>query len=338
MKHNRTIAGFLAGALLCVLAAGACIRMPLYDREKQLELKLELKLELDVDIDIEIAHDVGLPTHIEMPEHMKCCFFDPGTGNLSYTEFVGPNGGAINAATGTYNMLIYNFGTEYIQIRGENNINTMEAFTSDITATKRMDLAKFYAPTKAEGDGELDEMPDEPIIWAPDHLLVAKQEVEIPEFAGESQTIVIHSAAKTIVETYSFEVKTVTGTENIKSVDAFVTNQAVSYFVGKGEANPQPATIYFPIAVDLKKGCLYTTFNTFGKLPGESKAFLHILVQDLNGDYMPITVDITAQFEKPDKHIIVEEPIVVPDPESRAGGIAPTVDPWKNQNIDVPIG
>ena len=79
-------------------------------------------------------------------------------------------------------------------------------------------------------------------------------------------------------------------------------------------------------------------FNTFGKLPGESKSYLHILVTDTNGDEFHITADITDQFEKPDHHIVLDEEIVIPKPEDRAGGIAPSVNPWEEEIIDVPIG
>ena len=191
---------------------------------------------------------------------------------------------------------------------------------------------KFY-----KNNTKADEL-NEPIIYAPDHLLVTVQEVEIPEFSGVSQTITISSQVKTIVDNYIFEVHTVVGAEYIESAEAFVTNQASSSFFGRGEVNPTPATICFPVGVDKEKGCLYTVFNTFGKLPGESDAFLHILVRDTGGNEYEFSTDITDQFEKPDNHIIIEEPVDIPEPESSAGGIAPTVENWNEENVDVPIG
>ncbi|MBQ6918076.1 MAG: DUF5119 domain-containing protein, partial [Prevotella sp.] len=242
---------------------------------------------------------------------------------------VGTYGGALSLGPGRYTMLIYSFGTEYIQVRGENDLNTIEAFTSDITESKLPALQKFTGATKAD---------DPTIIYAPDHLLVTRQEVEIPEFSGESQTITISSVVQTIVDTYIFEVHTVVGAEYIESAEAFVTNQSRSSFFGKGEISQDPVTIWFPVGVDRDKGCLYTVFNTFGKLPGTSESYLHILVRDTGGNEYTFSVDITDQFEKPDNHILIEEPVIVPEPESNAGGIAPSVDPWKDENIDVPIG
>ena len=317
------------GIVLCAVVVGACIRMPLYDREKKLELVLDMNLDLHVDIPDTIA--VNIPRTIPRPEVMECCFYDPATNKISFSDFVGSTGGTIEAVTGSFKMLVYALGTEFIKIQNERDLMTIEAFTSDISATKKADLAKFYAPpTKAE--------PEAPIIWAPDHLMMVLMDVDIPDYAGEDQTITIHATANTIVQTFIFEVRTVTGIENIDRVEAFVTNQARSCFFGRGEINTDPVTIYFPVEIDRKHGCLYTTFNTFGKLPGESKSYLHILLHNFQGEELLVTVDITGQFENPDKHIVIEEPIDVPLPESRSDGIVPMVDPWDEQKIDVGIG
>lgn len=310
----------------------ACKRMPLYDLEKIVELELELDLKLDIQIDLDVKVDIEVDTVIEIPEHMKVGFYSDADNTLSYTEFVGPTGGIINTPPGTYVMLVYSFGTEYIQIRGEGNINTVEAFTSDITATKGATLRGF---TRA---GEDNDEPQGPVIYAPDHLLVTRQTVVIPEAATESQTITVHSTVSDIVETYAFQVPDIEGAEYLESVEAFVTNQARSTFFGRGEVSQEPATIWFPVGIDREKGILFTVFNTFGKLPGESHCYLHLLLRDTNGDELRITTDITNEFNKTDHNIIVNEHINVPKPESRTGGIEPSVDPWKEDSTNVNIG
>ena len=317
--------------LVLMLALVSCRRMPLYIRETNLELKLELNLDLNLELDLDIDVDIELEmATIKEPEYLKTNFYSPETGQLMYSQFVDTYGGALSLGPGRYTMLIYSFGTEYIQIRGENDINTIEAFTSDITSYKLPVLQKFAGATKADAHT---------IIYAPDHLLVTRQEVEIPEFSGESQTITISSAVQTIVDTYIFEVHTVVGAEYIESAEAFVTNQSRSSFFGRGEISQDPVTIWFPVGVDRDKGCLYTVFNTFGKLPGTSESYLHILVKDTGGKVYTFTVDITDQFENPDNHIIIEEVVDIPEPEyMKGGGIAPTVDPWKDEIIDIPIG
>ena len=315
--------------LLLVLTLASCVRMPLYNKETSIDLNLDLDLDLKLDLDLDVDVDIEMEAaQIKEPEYLKTNFYSPETGKMLHSQFVGTHGGSLSLGAGRYIMLIYSFGSEYVHVRGEEDINTIEAYTSDITETKMSTLRKF-AETKALS---------EPIIYAPDHLLVTRQEIEVPEFAGESRTIVISSQVQTIVDTYTFEVHSVVGAEYIESAEAFVTNQARSSFFGRGEISQEPATIYFPVGVDKKKGCLYTVFNTFGKLPGTSEAYLHILVRDTGGNEYKFSSDITEQFEDPDSHIVIEEEMEIPEPEQVTGGIAPTVDQWQEENIDVPIG
>ena len=297
-----------------------------HNENYNLSLLLELKLELDVDVEV----SVETHTQIEKPDYMKVLFYNPQTGMLSDSEIVGADGGNIYEDPGKYDMLVYSFGTEWTQIRGENNINTLEAFTSDITATKSRLLRAF---TRGE-----DDEPQGPIIYTPDHLLVAHEKVVIPEFSEENRVITLTANAKTVVETYGFQVTNITGIEYIASVEAFVTNQARSTFFGRGEKSTEPATLYFPIEVNPSEGYIHTSFNTFGKLPGESRSYLHILIKNTSGEEVKISVDITDQFEKEDHEIIIDEEIDVPAPEDSGSGIAPTVDPWEEEKHDVPIG
>jgi len=306
--------------------------MTLYDVEKVLHLEMQLDLKLDVDIDIEIASDldIELEDSIKMPEYNKVLFYSPASEALLHTEFVGGTGGDISTPPSTYNMLVYSFGTEYVQIRGEGSLSTIEAFTSDITSNKSSQLRGFMRSGDSEALG--------PIIYPPDHLLVASEQVVIPEYTEGNYNITIHAEAHTIVKTYSFKVTNITGSQYIESCEAFVTNQARSCFFGCGELSPEPATLSFPVGINHKKGILYTTFNTFGKLPGESRSLLHILIRDTGGEEHRITQDITDQFDNENRYIVIDDPIIIPEPESHGGGLSPSVNPWDEENHDVPIG
>lgn len=315
-----------------ILGFSSCRRLPLYDENNVMSLDLVLKLNIDIDIDVSIAEglDIKIPTTIPTPTYNKVLFYPYGSTKLSYSTIVSATGGEIFTPPGKYSMVAYSLGTEYIQIRGEGDINSLEAYTSDVTATKLGILRGF---TRA---GESD--PPGPIIYAPDHLLVAVEDVVIPEWTGESQTITIEAFEKTIVQTYTFEVQTVIGSEYIQSCEAFVTNQARSSFFGRGEISTEPATICFEVGVNQTKGCLYTVFNTFGKLPGESTSYLHILIKDTGGTEHRVTVDITDQFNNPEHHILITEPVVIPTPTPGGAGIAPTVDEWNEEIRDIGIG
>ncbi len=292
--------------------------------DDNLLLVLELKLELDVDLPVsDAAH-----TKIHVPTYMVVNFYDIESGALKKTEYVGPYGGPLHVTPGTYDMVVYSFDTEYTQERGESNIKTLEAFTSDITASKQplFSLVAKDDTTSAPG----------PIIWTPDHLLVARKRVEIPPYSEVQRVITIEAAAETIVETYAFEVPHIVGIEYAQSVDAFVTNQALSNYFGRDEVNASPATVYFPVDVNRKDSCFQTTFNTFGKLPGESRSYLNIIAVNSDGKPVIVISDITEQFADTTHIIVIPDTVVIPPPAS--GGIAPTVEEWEEINHDVPIG
>ena len=305
---KKTILGVLF--LLCF---SSCELMPLYEKEASVRLELELDLK---------------EGEIPVPEFMKACFFSPEGGNLSLDHFVESNGGDLSVASGTYTLLVYSFGTEYVQIRGEGSLETIEAFTSDITASKIPTYRKL-AGTKAEEEA--------PIYYAPDHLLVARQTITVPEFEGENISLVFEARPKTICETYSFEVPNVEGVDYVQSAEAYVTNQAQGYYIGKGEPSTQPATLWFPVEVDRERGVLNTTFNTFGVLPGGSHTYLYVVVRNSGGQSVSFSADITEQLADPSHEIVIEEEITIPQPPG-ASGFTPEVSAWEEEHTDIHIG
>ena len=297
-------------SLLCLLS---CSRMPLYVKDPS--VKLDLNLDLDEGT-------------IPEPEHMKALFYSSDGSQLYNTHFVGSEGGNLSVASGTYTLLVYSFGTEYIQIRGEGSLETIEAFTSDITASKRSAYRKLVG-TKA---GE-----DAPIFYAPDYLLVAMATIEVPEFTGENILAEVQMEPSSVVQTYSFEVTQVEGIDYVESAEAYVTNQARSYFIGQMKASTEPATLWFPIEVDREKGILNTTYNTFGVLPGGSRTIIHFVVRNSGGQEVTFSADITDQLTNPEHKIVADEEITIPKPAGPSG-ISPEVDPWQEEIRDVPIG
>lgn len=322
--------------VMVVLVAGlftACDYKELcYDHhhadKPNLILKLDLKLDIDIDIDIKD----GEHTEIKIPSHMVVCFYDTLSGALKKMTYVGPYGGPLQVNPGTYDMVVYSFDTEWTQVRGESNRKHLEAFTSDITNSKSPQFAYFFAPssdtTSAPG----------PIIYTPDHLLVTRKRIEIPQYSLEELVITIEAVASTVVETYGFEVTNITGIEYISTVEAFITNQSRSSFFGRGELNQEPATIYFPMEVNRDSMTLKTAFNTFGKLPGESRSYLNLLLTDEEGNPYTIVTDITDQFGDSAHTIVIQDTVVIPPPSQGGSGIAPTVEEWEEENHDVQIG
>lgn len=321
----------LTMALALALALTSCRYKDLcYDHDHwakpNLMLNLSLKLDLDVDLDVTTeAH-----TKVEIPQYLKVCMYDSLTGTLKRTEFVGSYGGPLQVTPGKYYMMVYSFDTEWTQVRGEGDINTLEAFTSDITEAKMPLFSHFNRMKASEAPG--------PIIYTPDHLLMTAKHIEIPQFSTEDIVMTIEATAATIVQTYGIETMNITGVENIASAEAFITNQARSSFFGRGEISQEPATIYFPMEINREEGTIETTFNTFGKLPGESQCYLYILLLDTEGTPYTVVEDVTDMFNDTTHMIQVSDTVDIPAPATESGGIAPTVQPWEEENHDVPIG
>jgi hypothetical protein len=164
---------------------------------------------------------------------------------------------------------------------------------------------------------------------------VSHLKVDLPKFIEDS-VMTFKADGETIIETYSFEMPNLTGVENIKKIEAFVTNQASGNYFGRGVLRAEPATIYFSIDPKVGVKGIKTAFNTFGKLPGESQCYLFVIFRDIVGRELFFETDITDQFINPNRHISIDTPIDVPEPEP--GGLAPTVEPWEEVIHDVPIG
>lgn len=323
-----TAAVVLLTAML--LLSGCHYKDLCYDHHHDVDYNMYLKLELNLDIDIDIDVSEESHTKIKIPTYMVVCFYDTLSGALKEMEYVGSYGGPLHVNPGTYDMVVYSFDTEWTQVRGDQNVDSLEAFTSDITASKTPIFSLFAQKDENTAPG--------PIIYTPDHLLVTRKRVEIPPYSLEEQVITIEATASTIVETYSFEVINVTGVEYVSSVEAFITNQARASYFGRGEVSQEPATIYFPMDTDIKEKKLKSAFNTFGKLPGESKSYLNIVLTDTEGKPFTFITDITDQFENDNHTIVVEDSVVIPEPATSGTGISPTVEDWEEENHDIGIG
>ena len=294
-----------------------------YDHPHRYHLMLELSLKLDLDYDIQVDDETH--TKINFPHLMRVSYFDPQTNHESSSEYVKGDGGELHVKPDSYNMVIYNFSTKWMEIRGEDDINTLEAFTSDISNLKSEELSSFTRSGEYEAPG--------PIIYTPDHLLVARQKLNLPKFI-EDKMLTIKAEGATIIETYSFEMPNLTGVENIYEIEAFITNQARGNYFGRGVLRAEPCTIYFPIEPKVGIQGVKTAFNTFGKLPGESHCY--ILIRNIAGREILVSEDITEQFAKTDHHIVIDDSIDVPEPEG--GGIAPSIESWDKVVHDITIG
>lgn len=341
---RRPLMHILSVLMLIVLSTG-CKRIPLYERSTNVSLHLTLNLELEYDLDFaienELDEDHALKVFGKEPQYFQTLFYDRSTHKLVTSQIVGSEGGEINVPAGEYDLVMYNFGTESTQIRNTGSRLEAEAFTSDITKSMsgifkaiQQNAVGLKSPSRG--------YEDDPIIHEPDHLYVANESgIEIPAFTGREETITIYTTASTIIDLWSLEVLNIKGTENISRTEVFITGQVKSNFFGKGERGCDPANLYTEMKSDSRAGRLYTVFGTFGKQTGEQNQ-VYLDITDTGGGKYRYIFDVTDQFDDPantgHKLVVDGSSIDIPKPEHGGGGLAPSVDRWEHEEVDVPLG
>lgn len=317
MMKGRTVIVMLAAV---VMSALSCQRRDFAEKVTEVNLSLNVKTH--------VANAGEVPA----PETMRVDLYDVKTGKLKYTDYIEAEGGYIHPAPGTYDMVIYNIGTEAVQIRNESDINEIEAYTSEVSAFLKGQLAQFFADiAKIKESQERSKSPaDEKVIYEPDHLFVGRaDEVEIPViYEGEEREVVIEVDAHPEVETWKVTVANVKGLEYVQNVVAVISGQAESHFIGRGEDSGESVSIYFEKKKDMENKVLTGTFNTFGKHPTEKGILsLDINVTDTGGSDHHFHFDVDSHFQdNPDSHIVIDDPIEIEEPKVAGGGFAPSVD------------
>lgn len=338
----------IAIILTALIAISGCKRIPLYEASTKVYLQIDHNLGIDheVELSAETTFDSEYLKKIEgkMPEYVEVLFYDINTHLLIKSQILNAEGGQIYLPVGEYDMVIYSFGTESTQTANTHHRFEAEAFTSDITKQMASKLSWLKADsdsTKADVRG----YEDDPIIHEPDHLYVAHGErIEIPSFEQQQEDIELHATSNSIVEVYSLEVVGIKGAENIEKVEAFITGQIGSNYFGMPKPSGNAATLYTDMRVDPANSRLFCLFGTFGKLPGaENNIYLDITVTDSGGGQYRYIFDVTEQFDDPDndnnKLIIDASDIIdIPDAAHGGSGLLPSVDPWEDVEVDIPLG
>ena len=315
---------------LCLLS---CKRIPLYDPQSDVLLQLDLQLNTEVtlndDIDLEGRPELSRKVYGTLPQTVRVCFYDRQTHALVAEEFLPPQGGFVDVAAGTYDLLVYSLGNEVTRVEGTEVRAGGRAFTSSVGQTLKVTKG---GSTKAM---------DFPVIYEPDHLFVGRKEaVRIPVHADIDRTVVIEMPMRTLLETYSFEVRNIQGVENIASADVYITGQASSKYLWDGRYPLTPCAIYFPAVLNVDKGHIYTVFNTFGKIAGaESDVLLNVIVGTTSGGRYQWIFDVTEQFDNPDNtrhEIVIDEPVVIPE-DGSGGGFSAEVHPWESEIIPIEL-
>ena len=312
----------------------SCRRIPLYDPVSTVYLRLDLKLNTDVvlnqDLNIEGNPVLKEKVHGKMPETVRACFYSTDTHKLVAEEFLPAEGGFVDIPAGFYDIIVYSLGTEITRTKDTESRAGANAFTSETGATVRITYGT---------DEDTKAIEDYKVFHEPDHLFTGiKENAEVPVRAEHDDIVIIDVEMRTLLDSYSLEVRYVEGAGRIQKADVYITGQSPSRYLWDRRFPNKSGAIYFQSEINESKGNLYTVFNTFGKFPGaHNDVYLNVLVTDTQGGKYQWVYDVTDQFDNPDNHthqIIIEDPIVIPDNND---GFIHDVTDWKDEVIYVPL-
>lgn len=340
--------------LMIVLIAGSCQRRPFAEHRT--------KVLLNVVIHTDIVNHV----QEELPENMRVDLYDRETGQLRYTDYVGPTGGYIHPSPGKYDMIVYSIGTESTIIRNEQHFEEIEAYTNEVSAFIKGQMAQFLAKRakaareraakkyamlmqqkqQSEDTDAKAPLPyeDELVVNAPDHVFVGwYYNLDIPvvfEEDGDLE-ISVEVDAHTLVETWMVEVRNLEGAEWIGSTISLMSGQKGSVHMGPNIHSDKVVSVYFDMTIqDREDGqgkCLRGKLNTFGIHPNNlAGATLDLNIQDKGETDFTYHFDVSDQFQNNEKrYIVIDQPIVIEEPKVSGGGFQPVLDEWEDIRTEI---
>lgn len=335
---------------MAVLLGGACQRRPFAENNSQVLLVL--------NINTDIVNHV----QAELPENMRVDLYNPETAELVYTDYVGPTGGIIHPLPGVYDLIVYSIGSESTQIRNEENYDTIEAYTNEVSSYLKSQLAQFLTKRSkaameraaklmgSENSGGVQtkdpvQYTEEPVVNQPDHIFVGwYHNLDIPvTFEDEPvKEITVEIEAHTLVETWMVEIRNVEGTEYISETAALVSGQRGSVHIGPNVASERIVSVFFDMKVEAREDggkCLKGKFNTFGRHPDrEDDVNIDLNVKDRSGGDQVFHFDVTDKFENNElRYILIEDTMKVEEAKGGGGGFKPVVDEWDDIHTDIDL-
>ena len=361
MKRLKGI--YSAVLVICaILAASSCEKRPLLDISNTHYVKVYVDEEL-LNVTTGFYEGNYARPNYKSPSIIRVTLTDPETGNVRAERYLRNQGtdanghyydGYIIADPGEYKLMAYNFDTEATIIGSSNNHYEINAYTNKIASHL---YTKIPSRVKSPGSDEGKGGPVESIVYDPDHLFVADcGQVYVP-YVEHVDTLrtpegTPHFDAESIVKSYFMRIK-VKGAQHISSAVSLLEGMVgATRLSDRKPYTDKSVTLFLEMQAMKDKARLaddetyiYTTFGMFGRAEGEDNA-LEVTFDFVTTYGVPysITLDISADFEKPDaverQWLLLDHEITIPDPppgSNTGGGFQPSVDDWDDIETDIVI-
>lgn len=350
-------------ALSLILLLGSCERRPIIEMNSAHYVRIYIDEQLK-NVTIGHYNNEYLRPAYKQPNVMRVVLADPITGIAKSEKFLRNKGqdeygtyydGYIVADPGTYTMMGYIFDTETTIVDESNNFTLSTAYTNEIASHLRSKISSRANVT------------DEKIVYEPDQIFVTPCEEVTIHYNNGVDTLRTESGerivAKSLVKSYYMQIQ-VKGIQYASSTVGLLTGLSGSCHLVKKEIDTTDSvTVYFemnpyakettgyqeyhnPGARNNDEGVvtLYTTFNTFGKIP-DLQNRLNITFDFITtyGKTFNETIDITDLFTTTEaidnQWLLIDHTIVIPEPPptTGGGGFNPDVDEWEEENKDINI-
>ena len=153
---------------------------------------------------VEISLDWNGVTN-KLPEGVRVIFYPKNAEGRKIDTYLSVKGGKVKVPPGRYSVVVYNYDTETVQIRGEEAYETIEA-------------------------------------WGPDLLYVVR--IDDLKIENSEEELQLNWKPKLVVKTYSFKLK-VQGLEYVSSIVGSIEGMSSCYDLGLGCGKAGDSPIYF---------------------------------------------------------------------------------------------
>lgn len=261
----------------------------------------------------------------DIPAGMTVLFYSQ-TGDLVYTfSDVPKDGEMIRIDAGTYQVACYNNDPEYAIWSGFNKLDSLQV------TMREGELTEDHTRSKVPETGKLTVMPDDLCGCVRNDIVIK---------ANDPDLQVVLLTPEPLIDIYTYEISNIENAQYITQIRATLSGLSDRYYLA--DPDHQEAETIMPfmgnIAEDNQK-MIVGEMQNLGYFRNPSvRNYLTLYLWSPGGN-IKAAFDVTEQvWNAPDPHhvnIIIHTTITITPPIEGDDGLDPSVDEWKDVNVDV---